>query len=832
MKRIIALLLSIAMVLSFTLNGHASSDTDNNVSDNSPPVLGKTATINDALDILKHLAEVQALCDNRAFELDFDSDGKITMSDALIALKGLAGLADTVRLNVMLDADDLENPNGPDKSKEPDKPKDSDKPSEQPTEEQPTEELPTEELPTDELTTEEQPTEESTEETEPVINNPIDNPNTENYDYTGIFDALFEFRGSSETPGSFSWGDDLWLVETDNMDSPNRNVTAQPPSFSGNPGENGNNNNSVSNTNNQVEGVQESDIVKTDGKNIYVASTGTWKWDIETQRSVRVDGKVSVVKADNGKMETIATLDAPAYAAFGVNKDATSSQTEVREMLLYDGKLVIVWQKSDFFAEVNNEQEAPDPSLTNGWWGGGRCWCQWCIRSRGRFEHNVIVEVFNTSGKFRTPDSTYLQNGQFHSARMIENNIYVITNFRPNLPSELTEENIKDFVPFYEENGLRRWFHPSSIIIPKDVDTSLFTIIGGLNVNRRNMVVSTRAILGSTSTIYCSLDNIYVIRNHIGERNTQFWRNENLTTINKFSINKGSVKFEADATVAGQARNQFHFDEYNGTLRVVTEIWGNAPKQTEESADSFQVLPIPEKQGDRGWWDERKITDLNSWGLQGGTLYTFDKNMNLLSEVHRIGFGENVHSVRFMGDIGYIVTFWQTDPLFAFDLSDPTNPVLLGELKIPGFSRYLHSWDDGLLLGMGVDTNANGVRQGLKMTMFDVADNSDLIEKHVHVLNGWGWSPVENDHRAALVSPGRNIIGFPYRSGAGTVYAVFSYYKNGFNLIGELKGGSWSDGDFQRGLYMGKYIYAISNNMIVSAELDGDSLTEVMRLSL
>ena len=576
-----------------------------------------------------------------------------------------------------------------------------------------------------------------------------------------------------------------------------------------------------SDTNHQVEGVQESDIVKTDGTHIFVASTS---WN---------NNKVSVVRVDNGNMEIVTQIE------FGEDE-------EIHEMLLFDGKLIVIWSSAEFIP--GSEQDMPS-------WMRGCC----CARSWGHFMLDTFVDVYDTAGDFSAPISSYSQNGFFNSARMINNHIYLVTNFSPNLPNEpLRPEDTDVYIPAVYSNGYRRPVPGGAIVLPEELDRIEYTIIGGLDVEQEDMSVSVKANLGSTHVIYASLSNIYLARSVmrdpqgalIRDRNhanlgwwTGWWTDGNIeyTDIHKFSINAGNVGFVASATLRGSVRNQFHFDEHNGALRVVTEIWGNAPQESDGHGGSWQVLPIPET---AGWWDEQadwgNVLDHDEdWGLQGGTLYTLDGNLNVLAEVHRLGFGENVHAVRFMGDLAYIVTFWQTDPLFAFDLSDPANPVLLGELKIPGFSRYLRLWDDGLLLGMGVDTDDEGFRTGLRMTMFDVSDNEDLIERHVHVIDGpsrWSWlhSPIEHDHRAALVSPGRNIIGFPYQDDGKAVYAVFSYHGDGFRLIGEIivdTGWRW-DAEFRRGLYIGNYLYAISNNIIVSARLGENEITEVQRLVL
>ena len=553
------------------------------------------------------------------------------------------------------------------------------------------------------------------------------------------------------------------------------------------------------------------------------------------------------------------------------------------EMLLYNNKLIIIWNK-EVYSEYN-------PYAHHWGWGW---WLSEC---------ETIVEVYDTNGNFLSPVSSYSQDGRYISSRMINNTIYLITTYNPRIFAEFTVDDFDAYIPAYRINDDEYFVLPTSIVLPEKLEHIEYTVISGLDVNQNELLVSVQASLGGSHTIYSSFNNVYVTRTvyeypeYDGDSQDDIWGRgwwgwgnyQTFTIIEKFAINAGQVNHRASGKVEGTARNQFSFDEHNGVLRVVTEIWGDAPKQGGLSG-SYQVLPIPET---AGWWDERadwarqgwwhedeaeRYEKYEGWGLQGGTLYTLDGNLNILAQVHRIGFGENVQSVRFMGNIGYIVTFWQTDPLFSFDLSNPRNPVMLDELKIPGFSSYMHKWADGLLLGMGVETNDNGIRTGLKLTMFDVSDLEELIEKHVHVFAennnnsfndnssfwSWSYSPIEHEHKAILISPEKNIIAFPYTQeysfsswspnnyrwswGAYYAYAIFSYDpETGFTLIGEIKDefnynssdnynydyyyDYWA-GQFQRGLYIGDYIYAAAGNKIISVVVENNAIEVIQTLQL
>ena len=126
-----------------------------------------------------------------------------------------------------------------------------------------------------------------------------------------------------------------------------------------------------------------------------------------------------------------------------------------------------------------------------------------------------------------------------------------------------------------------------------------------------------------------------------------------------------------------------------------------------------------------------------------------DGELEVVGTVGGLGKGEQIFSVRFMGDVGYVVTFRQTDPLYTIDLSDPANPTVVGELKILGYSAYLHPLGDGLLLGVGQDATEEGRTTGTQVSIFDVSDPANPTRIHQYTMEG-GYSDVEFDHRAFL----------------------------------------------------------------------------------
>ena len=201
------------------------------------------------------------------------------------------------------------------------------------------------------------------------------------------------------------------------------------------------------------------------------------------------------------------------------------------------------------------------------------------------------------------------------------------------------------------------------------------------------------------------------------------------TVVHKFSVSTdGPAHYEATGTVEGHLLNQFSMDEHNGYFRVATTI--GEPWNTETSESQVAVL---EQQG-------RRLTEVG--------------------KVDNLGRGERIFSVRFAGDIGYVVTFRQVDPLYVIDLADPTAPSVAGELKIPGFSTYLHPIGDGLLIGVGQDADDTGRTRGTKVSLFDVSNPANPTELDVIVFPD-AHSEAEWDHRAFLYWAPEEMVAIP-----------------------------------------------------------------------
>lgn len=286
------------------------------------------------------------------------------------------------------------------------------------------------------------------------------------------------------------------------------------------------------------------------------------------------------------------------------------------------------------------------------------------------------------------------------------------------------------------------------------------------------------------------------------------------SVIHRFAIKNGDITYKATGTVPGYLLNQFSLDENRGNLRVATTV-----------------------------------SDWSSSEKQYSNVYVLDPELKTIGRLEHLAPEERIYSARFMGDLLYLVTFKQTDPLFVIDLSNPYQPGILGELKIPGYSDYLHPYDETHLIGIGKDTMENEwggiIPTGVKIALFDVSDvnNPKLVESIVIGEKGSD-SAVLSDHRAFLLDKERNIMAIPIREvihvpvegskyeGSHTEETWQGTYvfgidpESGFIEKGKIKQGTGSTNDnwwygstVLRSIFMDDVLYTISRDRIVGSDI-------------
>ncbi len=312
---------------------------------------------------------------------------------------------------------------------------------------------------------------------------------------------------------------------------------------------------------------------------------------------------------------------------------------------------------------------------------------------------------------------------------------------------ELIEETtIEDWIPQYELTTTEgtttgplldcdRLHRPAQFSGFDVVSVLSFDIAGG--IDRGNGA----GVLASGQTVYSSTDRFYVATTAWAGEEIESqdgivqWEENYTTNLHAFAITPGEpAQYVASGSVDGSLLNQFSMDEYDGYIRVITTE--GSPWNVQERSETSLV--VMEERGDQ----------LVEVGRVGG-----------------LGKGETLYSARLLDDIGFAVTFRQIDPFYVLDLTDPTNPQVTGELKIPGFSTYLHPVDGDLVVGVGQHADNEGRTLGLKVSLFDVADPADPVEVDTWIMDGAN-SPVEYDHRA-----------FQYLSDRGLAIVPFSTYS-------------------------------------------------------
>lgn len=466
---------------------------------------------------------------------------------------------------------------------------------------------------------------------------------------------------------------------------------------------------------------------------------------------------LNIIKINKDEMEVVSKIKANEST-----KEISSSYTE---MYIKDNKLVIIKQIYKNYLDLNKEgllKEAMFPYYIN--------------------SEETSAVVFNLNDKLNPKKEGELsQSGSYISSRLIDNYLYLTTNHH--VYKDIKKNDTKTFLPNIISNERKAINIDDVFVMPNPTNT--YMTITGIDINNLNKHISSKAVLGNSNNMYANTESIYI--------SGVDYNNELKTSIIKFKMNKGQLSLSGTTSVKGNILNQFSMDEYNDYFRIVTTSYNN---------NLFGIDDIVRPQ-------EEETTKNN--------LYILDNNLKVVGKLENLAKGERVYSVRFDGDMGYFVTFRQVDPLFVVDLSNPKNPVINTELKIPGFSEYLHVYNDKYLFGLGKEANKDGRVTALKISMFDISDKNNVIEKYKTIIgNDSSWSEASYNHKAILVSKDKSIIGFPLNDS----YVIYKFTDEvGFTKLKELQFQSHYY-DRSRGLYVGDYLYAIISSQIKTLNLN------------
>jgi Beta propeller domain len=306
-------------------------------------------------------------------------------------------------------------------------------------------------------------------------------------------------------------------------------------------------------------------------------------------------------------------------------------------------------------------------------------------------------------------------------------------------------------------------------------------------------VVDSDAVLADGQIVYSSTSGLYVA--------TQRWADEPgepqvTTPLHKFDVSKpGRTDYRASGDVPGFLVNQWALDEQDGRLRVASTnapVWWNGPGRPE--SESF--VTVLEEEGGK----------LVAVGRVGG-----------------LGKGERIYAVRFLEDVGYVVTFRQVDPLYLIDLSSPRRPRVAGELKIQGYSSYLHPIGDDLILGVGQDATDQGRTVGTQVSVFDVGNLPRPVRLHRHTIAASG-SEAEYDHHAFLYWPRTGLTVVPVNkydpAGTDSFALGLRVGRGGIAEVGKVSHGRTAAyGPIRRSVVVGGGLYTVSARGVKASEL-------------
>lgn len=513
-----------------------------------------------------------------------------------------------------------------------------------------------------------------------------------------------------------------------------------------------------------------------------------------------VSNKIVIVDIQNkAKMEKVAEITFE-------NDDFKPS-----ELYIYKDKIIVIGNESGYSTSKSIVRETLNS-----------------IYKKGIYRQNTTAIVYDISYINEPEEERRVKiEGRYVSSRMIDGNIYFVAN-KSISGYDIVKHNVEDldenaYKPAYTDTAVstrEKLVDFDRVYYFDNIETLNYLNLGGFNVNNEKEA-DVEVLMGAGDTIFCSTENLYVAKaRNVYDADTRMSFGKD-TKILKFSLNNGDIEFKAEADIEGGINNQFSMDEQNGYFRIATTV-GKTYNMDSSTSNS---------------------------------LYILDEKLNEVGRLDGIAKGEKIYSVRYAGDRAYVVTFKEIDPLFVIDLSNVRNPKILGELKIPGYSTYLHPYDETHVIGFGYDTKSNSsntgvVNDGIKMSMFDITDFNNPKEMFtVKIGDRRTSSALTHNHKALLFDKEKNLIAFPistYESGK-TEYKAQVYdidLAKGFTLRGEIKHEKEQDETSSKGYYYTNYnlnieriiysqdvFYTLSKAIIKASDMNSLQEIDVLNIS-
>lgn len=564
-----------------------------------------------------------------------------------------------------------------------------------------------------------------------------------------------------------------------------------------------------SNTNIQVKGVDEGDKVKTDGKNIYRIN----KQSVEIIKAYPVkDMKtLKIIKFNDNN-----NVFYPNEIYVDANYMVVIGACNYRESIESIKETKVITGETQELIDIKDGARISSPFV-------------WKNTVRAIVYDISDINNIKVIRKVET-------DGYTLATRKIGNMLYIVSNKNLNYYGK----NTSNIIPGYIDSAIGEEYVKvdyKDIHYLKDSVQANYLMLTAIKLDKPKEPATIYACLGGGDHIYMSKENLYILAQDNNKNSYYKFMDQMIekkgmtdkTNIYKFQLKDGKFEFMATGQVKGTILNQFSMDENNKYFRIATTTSG-------------------------AWNDNLQEGSKNN-------VYILDNELNLKGKLEDMAIGEKIYSVRFMGDKGYVVTYKNIDPLFVIDLKDVSNPTVLGELKIPGFSSYLEPYDENHIIGIGKDTEeivikdkkgkivgTRVIEKGIKLSLFDITDYKNPKEKFNTIIGDAGtYSEALNNHRALLFSKEKNILTFPISvveteedSNSKSIYGneVFQgayVYNidlvNGFKLRGSITHilpGGFNKEDYQssygrniqRVLYINNMLYTISNDVIMASDIE------------
>jgi inhibitor of cysteine peptidase len=525
-----------------------------------------------------------------------------------------------------------------------------------------------------------------------------------------------------------------------------------------------------STTNLQMEGVDESDIAKIDGSYIYTVE----------------DKYIVITDIRDGKLEEVTRF---------LPKDCGAAD-RVMEIYVDGDQLILVVQGYETSLDGNSkagadkenkDEENSDETYSDEETAASEdsaFWYEMNGKSITQIQVYSIVDRKNPEFEGRL-----IQDGYYNTSRKIGDVVYLFTQY--NMTSDVTSyvEKKHGVEDLKEGNGVSSL---AEAVIPKvngekvaageiylpESSGESGILVSSLDVNKPDKVLDSKLVISGYAQTYISKDALYLYE--------EDYDGAMITNIAKFALDEGRISGVAATAVRGYVRDTFAINASDGYLRVLTTDYS-----TEDEVNA---------------------------------LYILDENMKLTGQLTGIAPGEEIYAARFMGNTGYFVTYRNTDPLFTVDLSDPAKPEIIGELKVTGFSEYLHFWDDTHLLGIGYESDEKtGNIENIKLSMFNIENPGEVTEEAKLVLKDVDYSEALYDYKSVIISKDKNLIGLVCEDYSSSrtkqTYQIYSYENGTFKKQAEIPGINGVNYENVRGMYSGNVFYLWINDNITSYDM-------------